>query len=213
MREQPTLTWLNLEDNTISDISPVTGLTNLTYLSLGENNISDISPVTGLTNLTRLYLSWNTISDISPVTGLTNLTRLYLSWNNISDISPLVANTGLGSGDTVDLRDNYLLSINPTSIKTHIPTLQSRGVTVEFDDRTHLNRGEPYTVRFIYFPPKRQTTPARHRRKDGYVDKDGPAGLRGRYGILRGSVEKPFGLKPMQPGRLWCIALAGTAYC
>ena len=50
--------------------------------------------------------------------------------NSISDISPLVANTGLGSGDTVDLRRNPLSS---ASINTHIPALQRRGVTVEFD--------------------------------------------------------------------------------
>ena len=41
-------------------------------------------------------------------------------------------NTGLGSGDSLDLRGNPL---NYQSIYTHIPTLQSRGVTVEFDNR------------------------------------------------------------------------------
>ncbi len=154
------LTTLELHFNSISDISPLAGLTNLTTLELGGNNISDISPLAGLTNLTRLYLYFNSISDISPLAGLTNLTTLYLRYNNISDISPLVANTGLGSGDTVDLRGNYLLSINPTPINTHIPTLQSRGVTVEFDDRRHLNVGELYTVRLIYFlPSDRQPRP------------------------------------------------------
>ena len=37
---------------------------------------------------------------------------------------------GLGSGDTVDVRGNPLSYV---SIHTHIPILQSRGVTVEFD--------------------------------------------------------------------------------
>ena len=111
----------------------------------------------GLTDLTVLSLNGNNISDISPVAGLTKLTELNLSWSSISDISPLVANTGLGSGDTVDVRDNPL---SHTSIKTHIPTLQSRGVTVEFDDTTHLNVDELYTVRLIYFlPSDRQPKP------------------------------------------------------
>ena len=113
-----------------------------------------------MATLTRLEATYSGISDLTGLEGATNLTWLNLYENNINDISPLVANTGLGSGDTVDLGGNYLLSINPTSINTHIPILQSRGVTVEFDDETHLNRGEPYTVRLIYFlPSDRQPEP------------------------------------------------------
>lgn len=59
---------------------------------------------------------------------MTNLTTLWL-YNNISDLSPLVANTGLGSGDVVDVWDNPL---SATSINTHIPALQERGVEVRF---------------------------------------------------------------------------------
>ena len=124
------LATLDLDENNITDISPVVGLTNLTWLLLGGNNISDISVLAGLTNLTGLSLYNNNISDISAVTELANLTKLWLAGNNISDISPLVANTGLGSGDEVDVRGNPLSYL---SIHTHIPALQSRGVTVEFD--------------------------------------------------------------------------------
>ena len=135
------------------------GLANLTTLILYNNNISDISILAGLTKLTTLYISGNNISDISTLAGLTKLTYLNLRDNNISDISPLVANTGLGSGDTVDVRGNPLGYLS-LPIHTHIPILQSRGVTVEFDDRTHLNVGEPYTVRLIYFlPSDRQSKP------------------------------------------------------
>ena len=105
-------------------------MTNLTNLYLSSNTISDISAVAGLTNLTSLYLSSNTISDISAVSGLTNLTWLGLGSNTISDLSPLVSNTGLGTGDAVDVRRNAL---NTVSINAHIPTLQRRGVTVRFD--------------------------------------------------------------------------------
>ena len=128
------LTELYLWDNSISDISAVSGLTNLARLWLSNNSISDISAVSGLTNLTELYLWDNSISDISVVSGLTELTSLNLGSNSISDISPLVANTGLGSGDEVFVQRNPLSYL---SIHTHIPTLQSRGVTVEFDDQAH----------------------------------------------------------------------------
>ena len=88
----------------------------------------------GLTNLTELLLGGNSISDISAVSSLTNLTRLWLWSNTISDLSHLVANTGLGDGDEVDVRRNPL---NAVSINTHIPTLQRRGATVQFDVTLH----------------------------------------------------------------------------
>ena len=150
------LTWLNLGGNNISDISAVEGLTNLIGLSLYGNNISDISVLAGLTNLTRLWVNGNSISDISPLAGLakltrlglsnnsisgisalaslTNLTLLKLDNNSISDLSPLVANTGLGSRTEINVKGNPLSYL---SIHTHIPALQSRGVTVEFDNQAH----------------------------------------------------------------------------
>ena len=147
------LTELHLWRNSVSDISPLAGLTNLTGLYLGGSSASDLSPLVELTNLESLFLDSNGIADLSPLAGLTKLTRLALSnnsvkdlrplagltslrWmrlaeNDISDLLPLVANTGLGAGDEVDVRGNPL---NYLSIMAHIPALQRRGVTVEFDD-------------------------------------------------------------------------------
>ena len=82
-----------------------------------------------MVGLTRLEARNANVTDLTGLEYATNLTSLSLSGNSISDISPLVANTGLGSGDTVDVSDNPL---NDTAINTHIPALQNRGVTVEF---------------------------------------------------------------------------------
>ena len=128
------LTELNLSGNSISSIVSVAGLTQMTWLHLQSNRISDISALAGLTNLTVLRLDRNSISDISALSSLTHLTELRLDRNSITDLSPLVANTGLGSGDEVDVRGNPLSHL---SVHTHIPALQSRGVTVEFDNQAH----------------------------------------------------------------------------
>ena len=125
------LTSLGLWHNLIVDISPLAGLTQLTSLHLSGNSIVDISPLAGLTQLEVLILNRNLIVDISPLAGLTQLTYLYLQANSIADLSPLVANTGLGNGSGVDVQQNPL---SDASISTHIPALQSRGVTVEFDE-------------------------------------------------------------------------------
>ena len=118
----------------VKDLSPLADLTQLTRLHLPGKSISDISAVARLTHLTWLNLWGNPISDISPVVRLTKLTDLWLGDNNISDLLPLVANTGLGSGDTVNVQSNPL---SYQSVHTYIPTLQSRGVIVKFDNRAH----------------------------------------------------------------------------
>ena len=128
------LTELNLSGNSISSIASVAGLTQLTSLHLQSNSISDIAALAGLTNLTALRLDRNSILDISALSVLHQLTELRLDRNSITDLSPLVANTGLERGDTVDVRRNPLSYL---SVHTHIPALQSRGVTVEFDNRIH----------------------------------------------------------------------------
>ena len=128
------LTFLDLTGNSVSNIAPIASLTKLTYLDLDGNILSDISAVTGLTNLTFLDIWGTPISDISPVVGLTNLTVVGLGYNSISDISPLIANTGLGKGDEVYVQGNPL---NYQSIHSHIPILRNRGVTVESDNQAH----------------------------------------------------------------------------
>ena len=99
----------------------------------GNSNISDLTGLEYATNLEGLGLSNNSISDISPLSSLSNLEGLWLSNNSISDLSPLVANVGLGEGDTVRVEGNPL---SAESINTHIPTLQARGVEVQFDAPT-----------------------------------------------------------------------------
>ena len=79
-----------VNSNVLSNLSPLSNLTNLTYLDLTSNRISDISALSDLTNLTELHLGGNeTISDISALSNLTKLTRLNLWDNRISDMSAL----------------------------------------------------------------------------------------------------------------------------
>ena len=113
--------------NALTDISPLSILTSLRNLDLSNNLFTDISPLSSLTGLTVLHLYNNTLTDISVLSGLSRLRVLSLENNNISDISPLVTNTGLVNGGSVFLSENPL---SDTSLNTHIPALQSKGVTV-----------------------------------------------------------------------------------
>ena len=78
-----------INSNSTSDLSPLSGLTDLTLLDLERNAITDISPLEDLTHLLILNLGENLVSDIPILSGLTNLVRLWLWDNLISDISTL----------------------------------------------------------------------------------------------------------------------------
>ena len=132
------LTYLDVRLNSIRDISGLSGLTSLTVLTLYSNSISDISALSGLTNLMVLTLYNNSISDINALSGLTGLgdvdgpyyrpgPALNLSNNpNLTNIQPLLANTGLGVGDSVDLRSTNVSCAD-------VAALEAKGVTVGSD--------------------------------------------------------------------------------
>jgi len=114
------LTSLDLGENEISDIKPLSNLTKLTSLELWGNKISDIKPLSNLTNLTDLYLWENKISDIKPLSNLTKLTTLSLGGNQISDIKPLSNLTNLTD---LDLGENQISDIKPLSNLTNLAYL------------------------------------------------------------------------------------------
>ena len=120
------LTRLVLVSDQITDISPLSGLTRLTDLHLNENSITDISALSELTSLTVLNLDNNSITDISALSGLTSLESIDLANNSITDIQPLLDNTGLGAGDGVSLWGTGVSC-------TDVAALKAKGVDVGSD--------------------------------------------------------------------------------
>jgi len=116
----------------ISDIDPIAEMTQLRVLNIvGFREGLDISPLTKLTGLELLNLGYNNISDITLLSGLVNLKNLFLWGNQISDVSPLVGLTHLRK---LHLEGNPL---SYSSIHTHIPTMQAKGIEVKFNNRAH----------------------------------------------------------------------------
>ena len=113
------LTTLSLSGS-FTDISALSGLTNLTSLSLGGSKLTDISAVSGLTNLTTLSLSSHSLTDISAVSGLTNLTTLSLSSHSLTDISAV---SGLTNLTTLNLWSIGVTDISALSGLTNLTTL------------------------------------------------------------------------------------------
>ena len=107
--------------NRISNLLPLSGLTNLRYLDLFSNDITDVSALSGLTNLTHLRLGWNEdITDISALAGLTNLERLDLRQTGITDISALAGLTRL---QLLQLDNTKITDISALAGLTKLKTL------------------------------------------------------------------------------------------
>ncbi len=97
----------------ISDITPLSELTNLRKLSLFNTyKIKDIQPLSSLVNLTELTLTSNTISDISPIEKLTNLEILNLQECGITD-DDLESLSSLPRLRELNLRENEILDPSP----------------------------------------------------------------------------------------------------
>ena len=113
---------LNAQDQGIKELSGLEYATNLTELRLGENSIRDIRPLAGLTQLTLLRLNdcW-TIDDISPLADLTQLQVLHLDRNLIVDISALAGLTAL---ESLDIRFNRIESLSPLANLTQLTGLR-----------------------------------------------------------------------------------------
>jgi len=83
------LTHLDLSDNTIRNLSPLSYLSNLQSLNLSHNAVTSLNDLSALTGLQILDVSYNSVSSITPVTGCTNLTYLDISHNMINDLNGL----------------------------------------------------------------------------------------------------------------------------
>lgn len=135
------VTNLVLDNNKITDISPLASMTQLTSLSLGTNTISDITPLKSLTNLTWLRLSNNQITDVSPLASLSDkLTSLDLIWNQISDASPLGSLTNIND---IDVSLNSISDASPFANLTKMTSFQAYGNQITdpapFANLTKLN--------------------------------------------------------------------------
>ena len=125
---------LNLNDNNLSDLSPLAGLHRLITLRIGGYNpdIADLSPLENLTLLEDLALPPNSkIQDLSPLSGLTSLQYLFMegTWGNnpvsyIQDLSPLSNLTQLTEISLI-VADGT--DISPLRTLTNLETLTLNG--------------------------------------------------------------------------------------
>lgn len=103
------LNSIKLNDNGLHSIEGLRGLDlPLETLELQNNSLEDISPISTYTDLTKLVLYGNDIVSISDLSGMTGLKEIDLSENSIVDFSGLLSIPNL---ESINLRENSITSI------------------------------------------------------------------------------------------------------
>lgn len=86
LRELKTLEYIDLQDQLVTDLSPISSLVNLKYLNVSGNKISDISCLQNMPNLEEVYLKGNSVNNIFSLKDKNKLKILNLENNSLTDM-------------------------------------------------------------------------------------------------------------------------------
>ena len=114
----------------ILNLSPLESLDNLDTIKLANVGMAYTNLDHELDHASYVNLSSIRLESIGFIYSLPNIRTLNVRGNQITDLFYLIQIQYLGAGDYLDVRDNPLNEISRTNF---IPILQTRGVTVYYD--------------------------------------------------------------------------------
>lgn len=112
LENMPDLTYLNLNHNAVKELDSLGKLTMLSELDLSYNSIESTTPLASCTQLYQLDLTSNSLTTVDGLDQLTELRVLSVAFNTLTDISPLASNTKLGD---LDISNNSISDITMLS--------------------------------------------------------------------------------------------------
>ena len=115
---------LELHDNPIADLSPLSRLTTLKEIRLSGKSFSDLSPLAGLINLEGVGFWKTSVSDLSPLSGLTKLRWLDFGHSQVSDLSPVAGLINLKRLEIYDAKEGTDLDLLPLKGLTNLVKLR-----------------------------------------------------------------------------------------
>lgn len=117
--------WLN--DNQLTDLSAINSLSQLEYLYAANNHINSMSSITDLPQLKELNVSHNRIEDIAPLQALVHLESLNLEGNGFKRISGMEKLTKLRF---LSLANNPVSDLQPISGLSSLLYLNQQGYAI-----------------------------------------------------------------------------------
>lgn len=116
----PNLQKLTMESCSLSTVAGLEKATELIYLDLSNNAIRNIDPLSGLMNLQELHLPHNALTSLSALATLNNLHKLDVSYNVLTSIAPICTNTALRQLDVSHNTLSDLEAIDNLTELTHL---------------------------------------------------------------------------------------------
>ncbi|XP_058116204.1 uncharacterized protein LOC131258837 [Anopheles coustani] len=118
------VTYLDLQGNSIYDISSLSALVNLQTLNLENNYISEINGTifTSMRNLSMLYLGYNRFQKLDFKVFPKSLSNLWLCRNRLNVLD--LVNVSLPSLTVLDVESNNLKTIDVVAVFAALPGLQ-----------------------------------------------------------------------------------------
>ena len=124
------LTYLNLRNNTVRNLEPITGLVKLQELDLQHNALTSLTALSGMTSLETLNISYNSVSSLAPIATCVKLNWLDASYNSLATLGAVdnlpalsylsASNNSLTEVDVLSgcgvLKELYIAHNNLTSI-------------------------------------------------------------------------------------------------
>lgn len=89
------LTYLDISNNNVSDLSALSSLTSLHYLSVAANPLTDLRGAENMKDLKVLYANDSNLESISAVNGFTKLETLYVSGTKLTNLDAVKDSVGM----------------------------------------------------------------------------------------------------------------------
>lgn len=128
------LTFLDISNNTIRDLSALSSMSKLEYLDLCQNAVAELTALSGLTKLNFLDVSYNSIASAAPLGSCAALTQLNIDHNSLATLEGL---ENLPSLTHLSATHNALATVSNLSTVTTLKELDISNNTLT--DITALN--------------------------------------------------------------------------
>ena len=134
------ITELRMPASRLGSIGPLRKCTKLKTVDLSNNYLSDLTPLSGSVEMTSLLLEGNRIQSCEGLYFLTMLETLDLSGNQLGDISAL---SGCMYLSWLDLSNNALIYLTPLYSCINLRYLDLRGNPLSWEDVEALRMALP----------------------------------------------------------------------
>lgn len=122
------LETLDISNCGVSNIKSLSVLSNLKLLDLDDNSVSDLTPIGKMTALEELHICRNAVTSLSPLSGHASLRILDVSLNSLESIAPLAECTSLSE---LNVSDNKLSDIGVVSSLVKLTVLDASKNKIE----------------------------------------------------------------------------------